>query len=127
MKELYVCEKCGAMYENYSEAADCERGHQAPNTAFYEAEIESRIKWEKGNPIPKSMVLPFRSYGDDGEYVWSYARYELGKRMDTSEVREIEAERKAREQSEEESRARWQAEREARKAREAQEQEAVGA
>jgi len=132
MKELYVCEKCGATYEDYTKACNCENGHLEPY-GCYTKELNTRMIYNPGVRCPETVVLAFRYWGNDGEE-WVYERYKLDKSMKSLEREEIEAERKIREEKEKEERERWYAEREARKAREAQaaqeaqeQTEAVGA
>lgn len=118
MKQLYVCEKCGAQFENWDEANTCENSHLTPYDG-YMRELDNRRTYEKGSVYPDKIAIAFRVWENDAEryqYVWYKKAAEFGKK----ELAEITAEREARERREEEQREQWRKEREARKALEAQ-------
>ena len=59
MKNLYVCEKCGKMFEEYDQAWACERSH---------ATIDQIYSWEM--PSDSGMATEFYAQGESSpEYV----------------------------------------------------------
>ena len=59
MKNLYVCEKCGKMFEEYDQAWACERSH---------ATIDQIYSWEM--PSDSGMPTEFYAQGESSpEYV----------------------------------------------------------
>lgn len=57
MKNMYVCEFCGAMYDDYGVAMECERTHVEldihPNYNNY----KELCTYTKGQQLPETIVL----------------------------------------------------------------------
>lgn len=121
MKELYICEKCGATYENYDAAWECENGHRMLENVWsdVQAELDKRATWSNGDVAPATVIMFTERYNrDTGNYDRVFYTYKRGKALTDKEVAEINAERDARKAKEEADREAWRKEMEAKKARE---------
>ena len=70
MKSLYVCEKCGKMFEEYDQALACERSHATvdqiyswdfPSDGFMPTEF-----YAEGESVPEYIVMKSAELDDDG-------------------------------------------------------------
>ena len=117
MKTVYVCEKCGASYDNYDAAYKCEESHVNVYTCGeYGPEINRRSTWKNGDVLPRTCILPsvekYTEDPDTGEwrYVTVFGLYELKRMLKESEVDQIENERDLRIEKEEADFRKWQEE-----------------
>ena len=72
MKSLYVCEKCGKMFEEYDQAWACERSHITLDQVFsWELPNGSDIQcnlYQEGESLPEYMVMKANVYNDNGDF-----------------------------------------------------------
>lgn len=129
MKELFICEKCGAQFTSYEEAYDCEHSHNTLNIGGdFNPEIISRQTYLNGGILPSKTIIPSdeRTEWNQEEGKWEYHTffgvYRLVKVLSDAEAAEImkeKQERKNREQREyEEWLERYNAEKAAKEAEE---------
>ena len=73
MKSLYVCEKCGKMFEEYDQAWACERSHITLDQVFsWELPNGSDIQcnlYQEGEALPEYMVMKANVYNENGDFV----------------------------------------------------------
>ena len=73
MKSLYVCEKCGKMFEEYDQAWACERSHITLDQVFsWELPNGSDIQcnlYQEGESLPEYMVMKANVYNENGDFV----------------------------------------------------------
>ena len=73
MKSLYVCEKCGKMFEEYDQAWECERSHITLDQVFsWELPNGSDIQcnlYQEGESLPEYMVMKANVYNENGDFV----------------------------------------------------------
>lgn len=106
MKYLYVCEKCGKQYEDYTAAQKCEETHLRIDNFYheYDTEMEQFAKWDEGGVMPRCAVFATpveRKEGDDEDYPGCYfGLYELKRLLTPSEVKKIVVAREARKKKE---------------------------
>ena len=124
MKQIYICEKCGAQYEDYDKACQCENGHiDELLSREYAPELHKRYAYKPGERAPGEVVLCSEIWDyEKGEYDYAFFRYKLSGKVSEREVAAIKAEREERRVKEDEENRRWreewerkQAEREAAK------------
>lgn len=131
MKQIYVCEKCGAQYDNYDAAYKCENEHYFLRTEDFYPEICEHSKYAIGEKLPTRVFLPsieISEYDEDaGEWKYSYlwGEYKLVKQLPEKDCEKFI---QAKTEREEKSRREWEeymARREAeKKAKEEAEKEA---
>ena len=72
MKSLYVCEKCGKMFEEYDQALACELSHVTLDQVFnWDLPVGSDIQvnfYQNGESLPEYMVMKANVIGKDGDY-----------------------------------------------------------
>ena len=72
MKNLYVCEKCGKMFEEYDQAWACERSHITIDQVFsWELPNGSDIQcnlYQEGESLPEYMVMKANVYNENGDF-----------------------------------------------------------
>ena len=72
MKSLYVCEKCGKMFEEYDQAWACERSHITLAQVFrWELPNGSDIQvnfYQEGEATPEYTVVKANVYDENGEF-----------------------------------------------------------
>ena len=75
MKNMYVCEKCGKMSENYEEIEKCERMHYVMPRPWEEVEglnatLDSMTEYKEGQEEPNVIHVMFERgfWDEDGEY-----------------------------------------------------------
>ena len=74
MKQMYVCEKCGKMSDNYDEIVKCESMHYALNRGWYGVEglaetLEKMTEYKEGQEEPNVIHVMFeRSYWNGDEW-----------------------------------------------------------
>ena len=113
MKELYVCEKCGAQYESWDDAYKCENGHAwFSDSTLYQPEVVNRAVYKPGEELPAEIVMcveawTYNEESGERERVYRYVRYGIKKELTGKDADPIHAERKAREEKEEADRERW--------------------
>ena len=117
MKTVYVCEKCGASYDNYDAAYKCEEAHANVYIGGdYAQDVKGRSVWKNGDILPRTCVLPsdevYMEDPDTGEYryVTFFGVYELKRMLKDDEVEKIENLHELRKQKEEEDYRKWQEE-----------------
>ena len=70
MKNLYVCEKCGKVFEEYDQAWACERRHVTVNQIYsWELPQDTDLKTEfyaEGESSPEYVVLKANELDNDG-------------------------------------------------------------
>ncbi len=79
MKSLYVCEKCGKMFNDFCAAMDCENSHLHPIDAYddYYKDLVSKCEYDEGSRIPKKVVLHFIFGEDEEDYFVAYEKKEF--------------------------------------------------
>ncbi|MBO5919385.1 MAG: hypothetical protein J6Q34_02705 [Bacteroidales bacterium] len=85
MKNLYKCEKCGKVSENYDEVAMCESRHYFMPRPWYDVEglaetLDSMTEYKEGQEEPNVIHVMFqRSYwdGDDWKEEKRCGKYKL--------------------------------------------------
>jgi hypothetical protein len=119
MKQIYVCEKCGKQFDDYSEAMRCENSHAGLKHIGWEEEITKRQTWANGDRMPSKAILESdERWNNETEKSESfYGEYKLVKILTGKELEEILKEREERIERERIERERWEAEREAKKAK----------
>ena len=117
MKTVYVCEKCGANYDNYDAAYNCENRHaDIAISSEYNTELRNRSVWKNGERLPRTCILPtleiYDKDPDTGEYryVTLFGIYELKRALKAEEVDKIKEESSIRREKEEADYKRWQEE-----------------
>lgn len=72
MKSLYVCEKCGKMFEEYDQAWACERSHTTVDQVFsWDLPNGSDMQvdfYQEGESLPEYIVMKANVYNKDGEF-----------------------------------------------------------
>ena len=72
MKSLYVCEKCGKMFEEYDQAWACERSHITLDQVFsWDLPSGSDMQvdfYQEGESLPEYVVMKSNVYNKDGDY-----------------------------------------------------------
>ena len=72
MKSLYVCEKCGKMFEEYDQALACELSHVTLDQVFnWDLPVGSDIQvnfYQNGESLPEYMVMKANVIGKDGAF-----------------------------------------------------------
>lgn len=140
MKTLYVCDKCGASYEEYDEASSCESSHLKFSDEYRDA-LKNRFTYKPRKHLPDSAILCVKDQvWDEATSTWNdvlqFGQYYLKRALDEDEAQDIideqaEIDRKAEEEYQK-MKERWERERiaqEAKAAKEAAEQteQSVGA
>ena len=85
MKQMYKCERCGALYDDYAECEQCENGHfdygigfDWDDTEDFKNNVRKHTKYKEGNPTPEEIaVMLFHEYYDSEKSVWTKER-EIG-------------------------------------------------
>lgn len=111
MKQLYICEKCGAQFNTWDEAYACETGHISSFSSAMEPEIAKRLQYASGRSVPSEIIMTEQKdirNEETGEYETSFVlwTYKLVGRTPQKEVAAITAEYKERKAEEE---AYWEA------------------
>ena len=70
MKNLYVCEKCGKVFEEYDEAWACERSHATVDQIYswdfpFDDAAPTEI-YAEGESVPEYIVMKSAELDDDG-------------------------------------------------------------
>lgn len=72
MKSLYVCEKCGKMFEEYDQAWACERSHITLDQVFsWELPNGSDMQvnfYQEGEATPEYMVMKANVHNEYGDF-----------------------------------------------------------
>ena len=72
MKSLYVCEKCGKMFEEYDQAWACERSHITLDQTFsWDLPNGSDMQvnfYQEGESLPEYMVMKANVYNENGDF-----------------------------------------------------------
>ena len=72
MKSLYVCEKCGKMFEEYDQAWACERSHITLDQVFsWDLPNGSDMQvdfYQEGESLPEYMVMKANVYNENGDF-----------------------------------------------------------
>ena len=72
MKSLYVCDKCGKMFEEYDQAWACERSHitldqmfswDLPNGSDMQVDF-----YQNGESLPEYIVMKANVHNEDGDF-----------------------------------------------------------
>lgn len=111
MKNVYVCEKCGAQYDQYDEAYACENGHLRFSDDF-NVELDTRKVWKKQMQLPNECVLCVDQEAwstEEQRYIHSYTfgRYKLVKELEATETESILSERALRKEKEDREYKEW--------------------
>ena len=73
MKSLYVCEKCGKMFEEYDQAWACERSHITLDQVFsWDLPNGSDMQvdfYQEGESLPEYMVMKANVCNENGDFV----------------------------------------------------------
>lgn len=122
MKQLYVCEKCGAQYDDWDEAYKCENSHvnldiiNCGHLADEDRDLMCRTcDYDPGNPIPSSIMVCYydmdretgRIRTDGGISVRKALRYVLDKKQPLSTLAKLEASMAERERADAEMVETW--------------------
>lgn len=75
MKNLYVCEKCGKVFDNWDDAWACERIHQDADTV-YGWNLSQNVSyptqaWKNGQVAPEFVVMSVLDVDQDGGCVYT--------------------------------------------------------
>lgn len=76
MKNLYVCEKCGKMFDNWDDAYNCEFSHQDVDTLWgfnllpADGQPMPTQFWEDGEVAPSIVVMRHAVLDQDGKTVY---------------------------------------------------------
>lgn len=132
MKEIYVCEKCGAQFTSYDDAYKCEDSHKALAIGGeFRPEIRSRQTYANGGILPSKTVLASEEYTVwneetrtwDSHYV--FGEYKLVRMLSDADAEKLMQEQKERLDREQREYEEWVERYNAEKAaREAEEQSA---
>lgn len=118
MKQIYICEKCGAQYDEYDRAYECECSHvnlQQERIAWGFTELHKRQTWKPGQRFPDKIYIPVEIWDRESQaYRKTVVEYKLGKELPDGECERIYAAEAERERIENEAWERRQREREAR-------------
>ena len=72
MKSLYVCEKCGKMFEEYDQAWACERSHITLDQVFsWDLHNGSDMQvnfYQNGESLPEYMVMKANMCNENGDF-----------------------------------------------------------
>ena len=72
MKSLYVCEKCGKMFEEYDQAWACERSHITLDQVFsWDLPNGSDMQvdfYQEGEATPEYMVMKANVHNEYGDF-----------------------------------------------------------
>ena len=72
MKSLYVCEKCGKMFEEYDQAWACERSHITLDQVFsWDLPNGSDMQvdfYQEDESLPEYMVMKANVYNENGDF-----------------------------------------------------------
>lgn len=95
MKQIYVCEKCGAQYDDWNAAVRCEDSHRSVQVIercdLDEAEADALLveatKYRQGCALPDVIPVKFHVHTDNGgyatdengQYIYESALYALVK------------------------------------------------
>ena len=125
MKQIYICEKCGAQYEDYDQASACENGHvdvyRENMGGGFETELSPRLTWKPGCRYSDRVYMPLSVWDNKScEYRNVIAVYKFDKELPERETAEIFAAHDKRVTEENE---RWRREWEERKKREQEKME----
>ena len=126
MKNLYVCEKCGAQFEDYDSCFKCEESHI--NINDYQEIPDTAPTWKQGSIMPETVVLKSASIWNQEtqEYEQKYATYKLLKMLTRKECEKIEEAAKMRREEQERQWQEFHAKQEQRKAEEQRKTEEGG-
>ena len=92
MKQIYVCEKCGAQFDNWDEAHQCEDGHV--DSFDVDPEWNPEIAWDEGCAFPKEVVVRSKEWDwRTGKTEYRYFKYKSAGALTKKRVAELEAER----------------------------------
>ena len=72
MKNLYVCEKCGKVFDEYDQAWECEKSHVTLDQVFsWDLPNGSDMQvnfYQEGEATPEYMVMKANVIGKDGAF-----------------------------------------------------------
>lgn len=100
MKQLYVCELCGAAYEDYDKCNECERTHCKE---FFggrlEDELHKKYQYQPNKALPTTVFAAVKQEvwnEETGAFgaVYHIGMYELKKELPKKEVDELAAEQR---------------------------------
>lgn len=118
MKQLYICEKCGAQFESFDEAYSCENSHFDLQRAMvwgYPDLIE-KVTWKQGAVLPERVYIPVTTWDREAQEDRRHIIVlKVEKELSAADVARIEAAEKARQEAENAEWERRRAEREAQK------------
>lgn len=111
MKTLYVCDKCGAKFEDYDQCHACEDNHIGIGSDFDPESKESQT-WKSGDVLPRTFTASSAQiwkYNEDGtsstEYVFGVYKFE--RILNPEEAKAMLAKRELREQKQKEYWENW--------------------
>lgn len=111
MKTKYICEKCGASFDEYSDCYNCEDSHIQHLDWLNDEDVIREGAYKKHGKLPSTVHLAFRSYEADEEKL-TIAKYQLVDELpEESEQRTVQ-----RREANERSRREWEERRAAEKA-----------
>ena len=125
MKQLYICDKCGAQFDTWDDAYNCENSHIETFTDEMEPERIKRFTYAQGQAAPRMIIQAVKAetwVESEQKYKvdFTFYKYKYAGTLSEQESSEIIAEYEARKAKEEaeyaEWRARWDAERKAKEA-----------
>ena len=90
MRNLYVCEKCGATYEDYDACYACENSHI--NIDSFQEYEDTAPTWKPGSIMPETVVLKSANIWNEKtqEYEQKYGIYKFQKLLSDKECEKIE-------------------------------------
>lgn len=73
MKQIYVCEKCGAQYEDWGEASRCEDSHRSVEAIEYshldqenaDGILSEAYSYKTGQQLPSVITIRYQVYDED--------------------------------------------------------------
>ena len=122
MKQLYICDKCGATFDSWDDAYNCENSHIDTFTDELEPERVKRFTYAQGQAAPRSIIQAVKAetwVESEQKYKvdFPFYKYKYAGTLSEQEAAEIVAEYEARKAEEDrryaEWKAKWDAERKA--------------
>ena len=92
MKQIYVCEKCGATFDNWNDANQCEDGHV--DSFAMEPEWNQDLEYAEGCAFPNEVVVRSKEWNwRTDKYEYKYFRYKIAGPLTKKRIEQLEVER----------------------------------
>lgn len=102
MKYMYVCEKCGKQFDDYSAAQACEESHLMIDNCYhkYSQEMAKLSVWGKGDRMPRQAVfatpIDYNNGDNEDDGDCFFGVYEFKRLLCHEEVQQIVTDHKVR-------------------------------